>query len=581
MQSEDTPPTSGESRPYDPARRSKVVTQGVERAPHRWQLRATGLDDDALAKPFVGVAHTYGEVSPCSQSLLPQVQAAKLGIEVAGGTAREFSTISVSDVLAQQHDGMRYSLMSREIIADSVEVVMRAQSYDALVGVGACDKTIPGLLMAMVRLNVPSLFLHGGQMLVGWHQGEQVNPLRMFEGLGKVYGGELSAQQLEQLGHDLVTTAGACPGQFSSGTAGSVAEVLGFSPLGSTTIPAAFSVRQAVARRGANQLMENLKSSGRPLPRDLVTRKGLENAVAVVAATGGSTNAALHLPAIANEAGIVFTLADMEETLRRTPTLASLAPGGPHVPYELHRIGGLPVVLKALLEGGFLHGDVPTLDGRLLQDALADVPEPDGTIVRSHTRSFRASGGMVVLKGNLAPDGAVIKIAGLTTLALEGPARVFESEADALAAVRARAYNEGDVVVIRNEGPHGGPGMREMLSVTSAIVGQGRGQSVALVTDGRFSGGTRGLCVGHLSPEASRGGPLALVRNGDRIRIDANEGSLDLLVDESELARRKTAWKPADRSERLAGVDEKYSRLVGPAHSGAVTHSGGVQWSVG
>ncbi|HEX7907501.1 MAG TPA: dihydroxy-acid dehydratase, partial [Paraburkholderia sp.] len=457
MQSEDTPPTSGESRPYDPARRSKVVTQGVERAPHRWQLRATGLDDDALAKPFVGVAHTYGEVSPCSQSLLPQVQAAKLGIEVAGGTAREFSTISVSDVLAQQHDGMRYSLMSREIIADSVEVVMRAQSYDALVGVGACDKTIPGLLMAMVRLNVPSLFLHGGQMLVGWHQGEQVNPLRMFEGLGKVYGGELSAQQLEQLGHDLVTTAGACPGQFSSGTAGSIAEVLGFSPLGSTTIPAAFSVRQAVARRGANQLMENLKSSGRPLPRDLVTRKGLENAVAVVAATGGSTNAALHLPAIANEAGIVFTLADMEETLRRTPTLASLAPGGPHVPYELHRIGGLPVVLKALLEGGFLHGDVPTLDGRLLQDALADVPEPDGTIVRSHTRSFRASGGMVVLKGNLAPDGAVIKIAGLTTLVLEGPARVFESEADALAAVRARAYNEGDVVVIRNEGPHGGP----------------------------------------------------------------------------------------------------------------------------
>ncbi|MET4231560.1 dihydroxy-acid dehydratase [Bradyrhizobium sp. 482_C4_N1_1] len=580
MQSEDTPSTSVEPRPYDPARRSKVVTQGLERVPHRWQLRATGLDDDSLNKPFVGVAHTYGEVSPCSQSLLPQVQAAKLGLEVAGGTAREFSTISVSDVLAQQHDGMRYSLMSREIIADSVEVVMRAQGYDALVGVGACDKTIPGLLMAMVRLNVPSLFLHGGQMLVGWHQGEQVNPLRLFEGLGKVYSGELDAQQLEQMGHDLVTTAGACPGQFSSGTAGSIAEVLGFSPLGSTSIPAAFSVRQAVARRAASQLMENLKGSGRPLPRDLVTRKGLENAVAVVAATGGSTNATLHLPAIANEAEIVFTLADMQKVLRRTPTLASLAPGGPHVPYELHRIGGVPVVLKALLKGGYLHGDVPTLDGRLLQDALADVPEPDGIIVRPHTQSFRASGGLAVLQGNLAPDGAVIKVAGLTTLKLEGPARVFESEAEALAAVSARAYDEGDVVVIRNEGPHGGPGMREMLSVTSAIVGQGRGQSVALVTDGRFSGGTRGLCVGHVSPEASRGGPLALVQNGDCIRIDANEGSIDLLVDESELARRKATWKPADRPVRLAGVDEKYSRLVGPAHGGAVTHSGGVQWLV-
>lgn len=581
MQSEDTPSTSVEPRPYDPARRSKVVTQGLERVPHRWQLRATGLDDDSLNKPFVGVAHTYGEVSPCSQSLLSQVQAAKLGIEVAGGTAREFSTISVSDVLAQQHDGMRYSLMSREIIADSVEVVMRAQGYDALVGVGACDKTIPGLLMAMVRLNVPSLFLHGGQMLVGWHRGEQVNPLRLFEGLGKVYSGELGAQQLEQMGHDLVTTAGACPGQFSSGTAGSIAEVLGFSPLGSTSIPAAFSVRQAVARRAASQLMENLKSSGRPLPRDLVTRKGLENAVAVVAATGGSTNATLHLPAIANEADIVFTLGDMQEILHRTPTLASLMPGGPHVPYELHRIGGVPVVLKALLKGGFLHGDVPTLDGRSLQDALADVPEPDGTIVRSHTQSFRVTGGLVVLRGNLAPDGAVIKVAGLTTLELEGPARVFESEEEALAAISAHAYDEGDVVVIRNEGPHGGPGMREMLSVTSAVVGQGRGQSVALVTDGRFSGGTRGLCVGHVSPEASRGGPLALVQNGDRIRIDAHKGSIDLLVSESELARRRTAWKPADRPVRLAGVDEKYSRLVGSAHSGAVTHSGGVQWPAG
>lgn len=565
----------------DPARRSRIVTQGLAHAPHRWQLRATGLGDDALEQPFVGVAHTFGEVSPCSQSLLPQVQAAKLGIEVAGGTAREFSTISVSDALAQQHEGMRYSLMSREVIADSVEVVMRAQGYDALVGVGACDKTIPGLLMAMVRLNVPSLLLYGGQMLVGWHQGQQVNPLQLFESLGKVQAGAMGAQQLEHMGHDLVTTLGACPGQFSSGTAASIAEVLGFSPLGSSGIPAAFSLRQSVARQAARQLMKNLKGPGCPLPRDLVTRKGLENAVAVLAATGGSTNATLHLAALANEAGMRFTLRDMANILHRTPTLASLMPGGPHVPFDLHKIGGIPVVLKALLKGGHLHGDVPTLDGTLLRDALAHAPDPDGNIVRPHTEPFRDSGGLVVLRGNLAPDGAIVKIAGLTTLALEGPARVFESENAALAAISARNYQEGDVLIIRNEGPHGGPGMREMLSVTSAIVGQGRGQTVALVTDGRFSGGTRGLCIGHVSPEASQGGPLALVQDGDRIRIDARLGHIELLVDEAELRSRRNAWKPVARPVRLAGVDEKYVRLVGSAHSGAVTHSGAVHWPVG
>ena len=321
--------------------------------------------------------------------------------------------------------------------------------------------------------------------------------------------------------------------------------------------------------------MRNLHQGGRPLPRELVTRKGLENAVAVVAATGGSTNATLHLPALAHEAGIRFTLEDMQEILWRTPTLASLMPGGPHVPYELHRIGGIPVVLKALLRGGFLHGDVPTFDGRALHKALEQVAEPDGTIVRAHTEPFRATGGLVVLSGNLAPDGAVIKIAGLSTLALEGPARVFESELEAVAAIQARAYDEGDVIVIRNEGPHGGPGMREMLSVTSAIVGHGRGQSVALVTDGRFSGGTRGLCIGHVSPEASQGGPIALLRDGDRIRIDASAGTIEWLLDEAEIAQRKAQWQPLPRTARLSGIDEKYARLVGSAHEGAVTHSGG------
>ncbi len=581
MQHDDLRVEKQASEGFDASQRSRLVKRGVERAPHRWQLRATGLDDAAIEQPFVAVAHTLGEVSPCSQSLLPQIQAAKLGVEVGGGTAREFSTISVSDVLGQQQDGMRFSLMSREVIADSVEVVVRAQGYDALVGIGACDKTIPGLLMAMVRLNLPSLFLHGGQMLVGWHRGEQVNPLHMFEGVGKVQAGEITARQLEQMGTDIVTTSGACPGQFSSGTAGSIAEVLGFTPLGSTGIPAAFSVRQAVSRRAAEQLMRNLKSGKGPLPRDLVTRKGLENAVAVVAATGGSTNATLHLPAIAHEAGIEFGLHDMQEIMRRTPTLASLMPGGPHVPYELYRVGGLPVVLKALLKGGYLHGDVPTLDGRTLQEALEDAADPDGTIVRSHLQPFRESGGLVVLSGNLAPDGAIIKIAGLTTLSLEGPAKVFESEAQALAAVKQLAYDEGDVLVIRNEGPHGGPGMREILSLTSAIVGQGRGQSVALVTDGRFSGGTRGLCVGHVSPEASQGGPLALVHNGDRIRIDAATGIIELLVNDAELQRRRAQWQPMERPVRLAGVSEKYARLVGPSSRGAVTHSGAMQWPQG
>lgn len=573
--------TQGNRATVDPARRSRMVKEGLSRAPHRWQLRATGLDDASIAKPFVAVAHTFGEVSPCSQSLMPQVQAAKLGVEVGGGTAREFSTISVSDVQGQQLDGMRYSLMSREIIADSIEVVVRAQGYDALVGIGACDKTIPGLLMAMVRLNLPSLFLHGGQMLVGWHKDEQVNPVKLFEGIGRVHAGQMTEQELEKMGTDIVTTSGACPGQFSSGTAGCIAEVLGFTPLGSTGIPAAFSVRQAVARSAAEQLMRNVMNTGGPLPRDLVTRKGLENAVAVVAATGGSTNATLHLPAIAHEAGIDFGLHDMEAIFKRTPTLASLMPGGPFVPYELHRIGGLPVVLNALLKGGFLHGDVPTLDGRSLAQALKNVAEPDGTIVRSHADPFRTSGGLRVLRGSLAPDGAVIKIAGLTTLSIDGPARVFESEAAALAAIQKLAYDEGDVLVIRNEGPHGGPGMREILSVTSAIVGHGRGQSVALVTDGRFSGGTRGLCIGHVSPEASLGGPLALVENGDRIRIDAEKGTIDLLLEEAELLDRKAKWQPAPRPVRLAGVSEKYARLVGPSNKGAVTHSGAMEWPLG
>ncbi|MEV0185781.1 dihydroxy-acid dehydratase [Streptomyces sp. NPDC050625] len=557
-------------------RRSRTVTEGLERTAHRWQLRLTGLDDRALASPFVGVAHTFGEVSPCSLSLGTQIDAAKTGVEVGGGNAREFATISVSDVLTQNHSGMRFSLMSRDAIADSVEIVVRAQQLDALVGIGACDKTIPGLLMSIVRLNLPSLFLHGGSMLLPFWRGRETNPLSVLEGIGRVQSGEMTAAELDEFSHGMQSTLGACPGQFSSGTGGTYAEALGLAPLGSTTIPAAYTARQAVARRSAEQLLMNLRAGG-PLPRDLVTRESLENAAAAVAATGGSTNAALHLPAIAHEAGIELTLKDLGEVFRRTPRIAALAPAGPYVPQHLNQVGGNPVVLKALWEAGLLH-DTLTFDGSPLSTALSSVPEPDGQIVRSVAEALSPTGGLAVLSGSMAPEGSVMKVAASATRHFEGPARVFESEQSAFRAVRRREYSDGDVLVIRNEGPRGGPGMREILSTTSAIVGQGMGESVALITDGRFSGGTRGICVGHVSPEAADGGPIALVRDGDLIRIDADAGSIDLLVNEEELGRRSRAWTPHDRTAALAGAEEKYARLVGPAHRGAVTHAGGLVW---
>lgn len=561
-------------------RRSAIVTEGVDRAMHRWQLLSCGLDEEAMGQPFVGVAHTLGEVSPCSQSLRSQIDAVKTGVEVGHGTSREFATISVSDVLSQNHEGMRFSLMSRDAIADSVEIVMRAQQYDALVGVGACDKTIPGLIMAMIRLNVPSLFLHGGTMLLGHVDGEVTNPLTITEGVGQVQAGLISPEQLDDRVNQVRSTLGACPGQFSSGTGGAYAETLGFMPLGISTLPAPYVERQAVARRAGEQLMRNCESGG-PLPRELVTRESLENACAVVAATGGTTNAALHLPAFAHEAGIEFNLKDMSEVFRRTPYIAPLMPGGPYVPHDLHQVGGVPVVLKTLLDGGFIHGEALTFDGRTLADALREAPNADGKVVRTLSDPVRESSALAVLTGTLAPDGAVIKLSGSPRSVFEGTARVFESEHEAYQAVRARNYAEGDVIVIRNEGPKGGPGMREMLSTTSALVGQGVSDKIALVTDGRFSGGTRGFCVGHISPEAAEGGPIALVEDGDRIRIDADRERIDILVEEAVLADRRTAWRPKERAVPLSGAAEKYSRLVGSAHEGAVTHRGKLEWPLG
>jgi len=564
------------STPNDNRRRSRVAVDGLDRTPHRTFLRATGLDDAALARPFVAVISTHGDNTPCSKSLRPQADAAKAGVAAAGGTPFEMTTISVSDGVAMNHRGMRMSLVSREWIADSVEIVVRGHGYDALVGFAGCDKTLPAMMMAMVRLDVPSVFMYGGAMLPGEWRGREVSAIDTYEGVGAVLAGKMSEADLAEMERACAPTLGSCPGQFTANTMAMVSETLGLAAPGTAMLPAPYPDRLDAARAAGEAVMRILRDGG-PLPRELVTRKSLENAAAAVAATGGSTNAGLHLPAIAHEAGIRFTLDDVAEVFRRTPLIADLQPGGKYLARDLHHAGGVNTVLKVLLDGGYLHGDCLTLSGRTLKAELAGAPAPDGKVVRAASRPIHPSGGVVVLKGNLCPDGALIKIAGLRSLAFEGFARVFECEEDAAAAVRARHYRAGEVIVIRNEGPVGGPGMREMLGVTALIYGQGMGEQVALLTDGRFSGATRGMCIGYACPEAAAGGPIALVQTGDRIRIDAAAGRIDLVVDAAEIARRRAAWRPR-RDERLAGVLEKYAKLVGPANLGAVTHSGSLEW---
>jgi len=556
--------------------RSRLVVDGLERTPHRTFLRALGLDEEAMAKPFVGVVSTHGENTPCSLSLRPQADAARMGVAMAGGTPFEFTTISVSDGLSMNHRGMRMSLLSRELIADSVELVVRGHAYDALVGFGGCDKTLPGLMMAMVRLNCPSVFMYGGAMLPGQWRGRPVSAVDCYEGVGAVLGGRMAASELAEMERLCSPSVGSCPGQFTANTMAMVSEALGLALPGSAMLPAVFSDRIALARRAGQRVLGILRDGG-PLPRDLVTRKSLENACAAVAATGGSTNAGLHLPAIAHEAGIAFSLDNVAEVFRRTPLIADLQPGGRFLARDLHYAGGVSAVLKSLMAGGYLHGDAVALSGRTLAEELAPAAEADGTVVRACTQPLHPSGGVVVLKGSLAPDGSLIKIAGLKSLVFEGRARVFECEEACTEAVRGRAYAAGDVLIIRNEGPRGGPGMREMLGTTALIYGQGMGERVALVTDGRFSGATRGMCIGHVCPEAADGGPIGAVRTGDLVRIDCEGRTIDLCVDAAELARRRTA-SPWQRSERLAGALEKYARLVGPAHLGAVTHRGELIW---
>src|SRR3989442_2406447 len=546
---------------------SRITVEGLDRAPHRAFLRALGLSDADLGKPFVGVASTDGRVTPCNALLGEFARQACAAIRGAGGVPFDFASISVADSMSMNHGGMRYLLVWREILADGVEAVVRGHAYDALVTFAGCDKTLPGMMMAMVRLNLPSVFVYGGAALPGQWKGRDVTVLDTYEAVGAVLAGDMKESELQQLERVCLPTLGSCPGQFTANTMAMVAETLGLALPGSATLPAVSSERGDLTRTAGKAVMQLLEQGG-PLPRELGTKKSLENACAAVAATGGSTNAALHIPAIAHEAGIRFTLDDFARVAKRTPLIADLKPGGRVLPQDLHAAGGVYVVLQSLLTHGALHGEFLTLSGQTLEAALRTHPGADGEVVRREP--ILKTGGIVVLKGNLAPEGALIKVAGLKSLLFEGPARVFDSEEACAEVVKRRAYKAGEVLVIRYEGPKGGPGMREMLGVTALIYGQGMGEKVALLTDGRFSGATRGMMIGHVSPEAACRGPLALVRNGDRIRIDASSASLTLMVEKAELARRK----PGSPKQSLSGVLEKNAALVGPANLGAVTHSG-------
>ena len=542
---------------------SRITVEGLDRAPHRAFLRSLGLGDADLAKPFVGVASTDGRVTPCNALLGAFAREAAGAVREHGGVPFDFASISVADSMSMNHAGMRYSLVSREIIADGVEAVARGHAYDALVTFAGCDKTLPGMMMAMVRLNLPAVFVYGGAALPGRWKGRDVTVLDTYEAVGAVLAGDMKEAELGELERACLPTLGSCPGQFTANTMAMVAETLGLALPGSATLPAVDSDRTSLAREAGRTVMQLLERGG-PLPRELVTKKSLENACAAVAATGGSTNAALHIPAIAHEAGIRFTLDDFARVAKRTPLIADLKPGGRFLAKDLHAVGGVYTVLKALLP--YLHGDCLTLGGQTLEAALRAHSGADGEVVRREP--IMKTGGIVVLKGNLAPEGALIKVAGLKSLVFEGRARVFDSEEACAEVVKRRAYKAGEVLVIRYEGPKGGPGMREMLGITALLYGQGMGEKVALLTDGRFSGATRGMMVGYVSPEAAASGPIGLVRNGDRICIDAGRGTLTLAVPKSELTRRRAK---APRRE-LGGVLEKYAAQVGSAYRGAVTH---------
>lgn len=552
---------------------SRHVTEGPERAPHRSYFYSMGLDRRQIDQPFVGVVTTWNEAAPCNISLARQAQVVKKGVAAAGGTPREFTTITVTDGIAMGHQGMKSSLVSREVIADSVELTVRGHCYDALVGLAGCDKSLPGLMMAMVRLNIPSVFMYGGSILPGKFRDRDVTVQDVFEAVGQHSAGKMDDETLNELEQVACPSSGSCGGQFTANTMACVSEAIGLALPNSAGAPAPYESRDMLAFSSGEAVMNLLKLKIRP--RDIVTRKALENAAAVVAATGGSTNGALHLPAIAHECGIDFDLHAVGEIFHRTPYLADLKPGGKYIAKDMYEAGGVQALLKTLLEGGYIHGDCLTVTGKTMAENLKDIKlSPTQQVIRPHKNPITPTGGVVVLKGNLAPEGAIVKVAGMKNLQFKGPARCFDCEEDAFEAVDKRKYKEGEVLVIRYEGPKGGPGMREMLATTAALYGQGVGDRMALITDGRFSGATRGFCVGHVGPEAAVGGPIALIRDGDIITLDATKGILSVEVSDEELAKRKAAWKPRQTSF-ASGTLWKYAQTVGTAEKGAVTHPGG------
>ncbi|HEY4547510.1 MAG TPA: dihydroxy-acid dehydratase [Pedomonas sp.] len=551
---------------------SRHVTVGPDRAPHRSYYYAMGLTEADIDKPFVAIASAGNDSAPCNTTLNAQADIAREGVIAAGGTPRRFNTITVTDGIAMGHQGMKSSLVSREVIADSVELSVRGHCYDALIGFAGCDKSLPGMMMAMLRLNVPSVFVYGGSILPGRYHGRDVTVVDVFEAVGRYEAGNCPLQDLHELEKVACPGHGACGGQYTANTMACVAEAIGLSLPNSNMAPAPYESRADIARAAGRAVMALVEASIRP--RDICTRKAFENAATVVAATGGSTNAALHLPAMANECGIDFDLFDVAAIFKRTPYIADLKPGGRYVAKDMYEAGGIYMAMKTLIEGGFLHGDCLTVTGRTLAENLEEISwNPKQKVIRPVADPITPTGGVVGLRGSLAPDGAIVKVAGMQHLAFSGPARVFDCEEDAFRAVERREYREGEVLVIRYEGPKGGPGMREMLSTTAALYGQGMGEKVALITDGRFSGATRGFCIGHVGPEAADGGPIGLLRDGDMIHIDAERGTIDVDLSEDELAERRRAWTPR-RTDYNSGAIWRFARNVGPACLGAVTHPG-------
>jgi len=551
---------------------SRHTSLGPDRAPHRSFYYAMGETEKDISKPFVGVVSTWNEAAPCNTALMRQAQSVKKGVRKFGGTPREFCTITVTDGIAMGHEGMKSSLISREIIADSAELTVRGHCYDALVGIAGCDKSLPGLMMSMLRLNVPSVFIYGGSILPGRYKGKDVTVLDVFEAVGKHSSGTMTSKELKDLELVACPSAGACGGQFTANTMACVSEAIGLALPYSAGTPAPYEERDKYAFESGKTVMNLLNKNIRP--RDIVNKKSLENAATIVAATGGSTNAALHLPALANEIGIKFDLLDVAKIFKKTPYLADLKPGGKYVAKDMWLAGGVPMLLKTLYDGGFIHGNCMTVTGKTMKQNLKNIKfNSNQKVLRKYNNPLSKDGGIVGLKGNLAPDGGIVKIAGLKKLKFTGIARCFNNEEDAMAAVQNKKYKDGDVIIIRYEGPRGGPGMREMLSTTGAIYGQGKGEKVALITDGRFSGATRGFCVGHVGPEAAVGGPIALLRNGDVIDIDAKKGTINVRLSRKELAKRRKKWKPK-KSEFGSGTLWKYAQTVGPAYLGAPTHPG-------